>query len=118
MDGPVPGLAPPAEDKGNRDLKWGKVGGSVVRPLEPIPERPDFDIGEDEEMKELKAQKDREWDEYLQTGTDKTIEEGQKIVKIASGADFLVALRASGEVWVCSVKDEASAHWVYVSHAF
>lgn len=41
-------------------------------------------------------------------------EERSKIVKIASGADFLVALKGNGEVWACSVRDEQVGAWIYV----
>lgn len=116
LDGPLSNPSVPEEDKASREVKWGKVGGSIVRQLTPIPERPDIDAGQDQELQELKAKKDDEWDQYLQSRTDRTVEEGQKIVKIASGRDFLVALRANGEVWVCSAKDQELGDWVYVSH--
>lgn len=116
LDGPLSNPSVPKEDKASRELKWGKVGGSVVRQLEAIPERPDIDARRDLELREMKATKEKEWDAYLQSGTDKTLEEGRKVVKIASGANFLLALRANGEVWVCWVQDEALGSWIYVSH--
>jgi len=58
---------------------------------------------------------EREWTNWQANLTDKTVEEGRKVVKIASGADFLLALRASGEVWACSVAHNTLGSWIYVS---
>jgi SCF-associated factor 1 len=99
------------EEQSTRELKWGKVG-SVVRLLETIPARPELEVGE--ELKEMKEAKDEEWRNWQVNLTDKTIEEGRKVVKIASGADFLLALRASGEVWACSVSQNTLGEWIYV----
>jgi SCF-associated factor 1 len=100
------------EEQSTRVLKWGKVNGSVVRLLENIPERPDSVV--EEELIMRKEEKEREWENWQTNLTDKTIEEGRKVVKIASGADFLLALRASGEVWACSVVHNALGPWIYV----
>jgi len=89
------------------------VNGSVARLIENIPERPELEVGEG--MEEKKAAKDEEWENWQANLTDKTIEEGRKVVKIASGADFLLALRASGEVWACSVSHNTIGQWIHVS---
>ena len=68
----------------------------------------------EEELKGRKEEKEEEWANWQANLTDKTIEEGRKVVKIASGADFLLALRASGEVWACSVANNTLGPWIYV----
>jgi SCF-associated factor 1 len=100
-------------------VKWGKVNGSIIHPLEAISERPDLVIEEndDEELKVKKEAKVLEWTEWQSRNTDQTLEEGRKLVKIASGANFLLALRANGEVWACSVSDQIIGQWVYVSQS-
>ena len=116
LNGPLrnPTTTSTREAESTRELKWGKVNGSVVRLIESIPERPALEVGEG--MKEKKEAKDEEWENWQANLTDKTIEEGRKVVKIASGADFLLALRASGEVWACSVSHNTIGQWIYVSH--
>lgn len=41
-------------------------------------------------------------------------EKGEKVVKIASGSDFLVALKANGEVWFHRVREGEVSSWEYV----
>jgi SCF-associated factor 1 len=84
----------------------------VVSQLESIPERPELEVNE--ELKGRKEAKDQEWADWQANLTDKTLEEGRKVVKIASGVDFLLALRANGEVWACSVADNTLGPWTYV----
>jgi SCF-associated factor 1 len=115
LSGPLtnPTTTSSREEQSTRELKWGKVNGSVVRLLENIPERPESVV--EEELVMRKEEKEREWTNWQANLTDKTIEEGRKVVKIASGADFLLALRASGEVWACSVAHNTLGPWNYVS---
>lgn len=114
LNGPLnnPTTTSPREEQSTRELKWGKVNGSVVRLLEGIPESPELVV--DEEFKGKKDDKDQAWANWQANLTDKTIEEGRKVVKIASGAEFLLALRASGEVWACSVSHNTLGQWIYV----
>jgi SCF-associated factor 1 len=114
LNGPLtnPTTTSSREEQSTRELKWGKVNGSVVRLLENIPERPEMVV--EEELVMRKEEKEREWANWQANLTDKTIEEGRKVVKIASGADFLLALRASGEVWACSVAHNTLGPWTYV----
>jgi SCF-associated factor 1 len=114
LNGPLtnPTTTSSREEQSTRELKWGKVNGSVVRLLENIPERPELVV--EEELVTRKEEKEREWTNWQANLTDKTIEEGRKVVKIASGADFLLALRASGEVWACSVAHNTLGPWTYV----
>lgn len=115
LNGPLnnPTTTSSRDEQSTRELKWGKVNGSVVRLLESIPERPELHV--EEEFVGKKEEKDKEWANWQANLTDYTIEEGRKVVKIASGEDFLLALRASGEVWACSVADNTLGEWVYVS---
>lgn len=96
----------------NRELKWGKVNGSVVRQMDTIPERPELVV--EEALQGRKKAKDDEWANWQTNLTSKTIEEGRKVVKIASGENFVLALRASGEVWACSVMQQTPGPWIYV----
>lgn len=101
-------------DRTDRDTKWGQVGGSVIRLVEPLPARPDLQASSPDQ-KGRKQAKDAEWEEWEGQLTSSAKEEGSKVVKIASGADFLVALKGNGEVWACSVRDEQIGAWIYVS---
>ena len=82
--------------------------------MEALPERPALAV--DPTLKAKKAAKDQIWDEAESGGRSfETAEDLQKVIKIASGADFLLALKANGEVWACSVRDPAISAWIYVS---
>lgn len=124
LHGPLRPASPASEDAtegSGRDLKWGQVGGSIVRSLDPLPERPALHISPDvpdrgQDQKARRKAKDAEWAEYESQSVDlKAREDGNKVVKIASGADFLVALKANGEVWACPVRDGDVGIWIYVS---
>jgi hypothetical protein len=81
--------------------------------MEAIPERPELEV--EESMQERKKAKDQEWANWQLNPTSKTVEEGKKVVKIACGENFVLALRASGEVWACSVIQQSPGPWIYVS---
>lgn len=88
--------------------------------MTPLPPRPtlsvNLDPGLNPGMKAKKTTKDAEWEEAEQGGTSsETQEDKEKPIKIASGADFLLALKANGEVWACSVRDPVIGDWIYVS---
>jgi SCF-associated factor 1 len=56
------------------------------------------------------------WKAYDENTPEKQKELDQKVVKIASGLDCIIALKANGEVWYRRVKEgESSAEWEYVS---
>jgi SCF-associated factor 1 len=87
----------------SRALKWGTVGSGVVVTLEDIPDRPDTEVGKSE------------WEEWENGQPSKRLEEMQRVVKIDSGLDFVVALKGNGEVWYRRVKENQSNSWEYVS---
>jgi len=80
--------------------------------MDAIPERPELVV--EEALQERKKAKDHEWANWQTNLTSKTIEEGRKVVKIASGENFVLALRASGEVWACPVMQQTPGPWIYV----
>ena len=88
------------------------MNGSVVRQMDAIPERPELVV--EGALQGRKKAKDDEWANWQTNLTSKTIEEGRKVVKIASGENFVLALRASGEVWACSVMQQTPGPWIYV----
>ncbi|WWD10033.1 hypothetical protein V865_008166 [Kwoniella europaea PYCC6329] len=103
----------------NRDLKYGKVGENVLVTLPPLPLRPanirsETDKGGFKSRRRLELQD--EWDEYERSRSPKVLEEEQKIVKIASGEDFIVALKKNGEVWLIKVKEGESLLWQYMEY--
>lgn len=81
--------------------------------MEPLPSRPTLEV--DPSMKTRKVAKDVEWEKAEEGGSSsESSEDRQKVIKIASGADFLLALKANGEVWACSVRDPVVGAWIYV----
>jgi SCF-associated factor 1 len=80
-----------------RSIKWGTVGYGVET-LEEIPRRPGGGT---------------EWDEWQGGISVKRLEELEKVVKIGSGLDFIVALKGNGEVWFRSL--ELGESWEFVS---
>ncbi|WWC69286.1 uncharacterized protein I206_103224 [Kwoniella pini CBS 10737] len=110
------------ENKDERALKHGKVGEGVLITLPPIPTRPvrkDILAGDTREF-EAKSQREENlemaWAEYQSTRSLKLLEEEQRVVKIASGEDFLVALKKNGEVWLTVVKDGVAPKWQYMKY--
>lgn len=87
---------------------WGAVG-DIVHELEALPERPTY---EDEDA-EMKAKQD-EWADW-DSRSDKAKEDGERVVKIASGQGFVVALKGNGEVWYRQVEENVHFNWEYVS---
>lgn len=86
--------------------------------LEEVPERPVWD----EEWTEVEAEGptrpelEDEWNEWASTRDASTLKEKEKVVKIASGLDFVLALKGTGEVWFHRVAvGEKGASWIYVS---
>jgi hypothetical protein len=118
----------------SRAVRWGKVG-DIVHELEDIPARPGPDIDDDDQELELESggtTRDESMEGEKHRGARRTREEieeewnkaapldgvsrekGEKVVKIASGSDFLVALKANGEVWFHRVREGEVASWEYV----
>lgn len=97
MDGPacIDGV------DGSRMLRWGKVTSSrdVVQTLDKIPIWAEsFEIPE--------------WNEAA--SRFRTEEEAEKVVQIACGRDFIVALKANGEVWLCAANAQRFGSWELV----
>lgn len=120
----------------SRAVRWGKVG-DIVHELEDIPPRPGIDDDDynndepelesggtvrEERLTEVEGQRgarrtreeiEEEWNRAAPLdGVSR--EKGEKVVKIASGSDFLVALKANGEVWFLRVREGEVASWEYV----
>lgn len=102
MDGPV---CVDGADM-SRMFKWGKVSGEVVLTADPIPARPEM-------SSTLPEEHDALWPKYL---SPKDEAEGQRVIKIACGRDFVVALRRNGEVWAARTADGVIAPWEYLQH--
>ncbi|WVQ71765.1 hypothetical protein IAR50_001306 [Cryptococcus sp. DSM 104548] len=111
------------DDDNERALKWGKVGPDVVYELPSIPERPELDQEDDKHFEygsrdrgghtsqELRAL----WSEYESTRS-RPSEDDQKVVKLASGGEFLLALKKNGEVWHIGLKDDLPLRWRYLPY--
>lgn len=95
-----------------------------MRPVDDrIASTPDRElIGEDQagwdEWMSTRRAKEEEWRQWKSSRGPRELEEKEKVVKIASGLDCILALKGNGEVWYCRVKDEegqSSSAWSYVS---
>ncbi|KAI9637852.1 regulator of chromosome condensation 1/beta-lactamase-inhibitor protein II [Dioszegia hungarica] len=106
MNGP---LGVRADGNASRAVMWGAVG-DIVHELEALPERPTY---EDEDA-EMKAKQD-EWADW-DSRSDKAKEDGERVVKIASGQGFVVALKGNGEVWYRQVEENVHFNWEYLPH--
>ncbi len=107
------------EDDESRALKWGTVTGEPVWELEEIPRRPVWDEKWTEVAAEgrMRQELEDEWDEWTSTRDAETLQEKVRVVKIASGLDFVLALKGNGEVWIRRVgQQERNAVWEYVNN--
>lgn len=77
------------EDQASRNVECGKVGAGCVAPLETIPGNDEYNSGE-------------------------IHNKSRKVVKIASGQDFLVALLDNGEVWFRAMREFRAGDWQFV----
>lgn len=86
-----------------RMLKWGKVTASrdAVQTMERIPVW-------------LESFEMPEWNQ--QASRFKEEKDAEKVVKIACGRDFIVALKANGEVWLCAANEHQFGQWQIVSY--
>ena len=102
----------------SRSLKWGSVSDQAVSELEEVPKRPVYDDLRTEVMPEgpTRSELEEEWKQWTSTRNETTLLETERVVKIASGLDFVLALKANGEVWFCRVtQDTRISSWEYVS---
>ncbi|CAK9785467.1 RCC1/BLIP-II protein [Cutaneotrichosporon oleaginosum] len=102
MDGPV------CIDGVNsaREFKWGTVSGDIVQATDPIPPRPEVSSSLTEEHDGLWS---KDYDE-------RGLAEAHRVIKIACGRDFVVALRKNGEVWAARTSDGTVGAWEYMQH--
>jgi SCF-associated factor 1 len=102
MDGPV------CIDGANtaRMFKWGTVNGDIMQAADPIPARPWLNSS-------LAEEHDAMWPELHD---EKAKAEAQRVIKIACGSTFIVALRKNGEVWMARTSDGTMGAWEYMVH--
>ena len=63
----------------------------------------------------ISAEHDALWTEWASSRNEGFLEDSKKVVKIASGDSFVLALRASGEVWMAPLREgQAPVAWEYV----
>ncbi|WVQ78399.1 hypothetical protein IAT38_000485 [Cryptococcus sp. DSM 104549] len=114
---------PNTQDEGaqarGRDLKWGTVGAGVVETLDAIPTRPTLEEmletsadGHEKWLHDLEVQ----WTEHESVRGQKELADGQKVVKIAGGLEFLIALKKNGEVWYTRVKEGEAPFWQFLPY--
>jgi hypothetical protein len=96
---------PPLEEN-EIPMRWGKVAPDAVVKLPPIPGRLEG---------VATAEQDFGWSEMLREGV---VKQPNKVIRIAAGDSFVMALRANGEVWMINCEegsDYASNAWEFVS---
>ncbi|WWD16048.1 hypothetical protein CI109_100473 [Kwoniella shandongensis] len=117
------------DEDSSRALRWGTVGNDVVVTLPEIPERPVLDTHDDDwtdlggevvtgavKGPKMRKELEDEWKDYESTRTAKDLAEGQKVVRIAGGLEFLIALRKNGEVWHTRVKERHPITWQFLPY--
>ncbi|WVN86742.1 uncharacterized protein L203_101914 [Cryptococcus depauperatus CBS 7841] len=112
------------EEETPRGLRWGQVKSEVVIELPSLSSRPNWEgnppdnEGSGAEGKSGKTweQLEDEWNAYESVRTTEEISESQKVIKIASGLDFLIALRKNGEVWYTKVHTGEAFSWLYLPY--
>lgn len=108
-------------DDHSRALRCGTVSGEVVSQLEEIPKRPVWKseaTDDDDDSSESRSRSDleNEWTAWSSSRNAKTLEEKEKVVKIASGLDFVLALKGNSEVWFRKLGEgPVTSTWEYVS---
>ena len=105
-------------DGGSRSLQWGSVSDQAISELEEVPRRPVYDDQRTEAVVEgpTRSELEEEWKQWRSTRNEGTLIEKERVVKIASGLDFVLALKANGEVWFRRVTQNSWAStWEYVS---
>ncbi|WWC60959.1 uncharacterized protein I303_103536 [Kwoniella dejecticola CBS 10117] len=116
-------LSDSEEKKEQRGLKYGEVGEGILMTLPPLPSRPAAEPSNastsEIETKSRnrfarKKELDVEWNEYTASRTPKLLEEEQRVVKVASGEDFILALKKNGEVWLTRIKEGVIPRWQYM----
>ena len=95
----------------------------MVEELEAIPDRPAWDEIKHPIVpgpKRSRSQIEKEWQDYERTKLPSVKgEDEHKVIKIASGSYFLIALKRNGEVWFRRTGEayEGGAMWEYVSNS-
>ncbi|WWC89891.1 uncharacterized protein L201_004820 [Kwoniella dendrophila CBS 6074] len=122
-------LGNPGEKLQETGLKYGKVGENVLMTLPPVPPRISFrsnlaillekgrKVDDTENTPERRQQlqaEDAERQERELSKPTSLLEEERKVIKIASGEDFIVALRKNGEVWLTEVKEGQIPNWQFM----
>jgi SCF-associated factor 1 len=104
-------LSEHAPSEGHIQIRYGRVGEDVIFSAPSVPSRPKVS----RESDESKPGHDQQWAEWESSRTERSVEAGERIVKIASGDSFVLALRANGEVWLAPLQEgQAPVVWEYV----
>lgn len=107
-------LAEPEPSEGHIQIKYGRVGESVIFELPILPDRPV--LAEAENGDGADPNHDRIWADWASLRDRAALEQASQVVKIASGGSFVLALRGSGEVWIAPLQEGvAPTIWEYVS---
>ncbi|WVQ98829.1 hypothetical protein IAU59_005960 [Kwoniella sp. CBS 9459] len=121
LNGPLGGTgSEEGETDDKRAVRWGTVGIDVVQTLPPVPSRPIYE-GKDHGVHlpvgvKFKQDMEADWIDYESTRSQRVVEDEQRVVKIASGEDFVVALKNNGEVWLTRVKEATPPIWQYLPY--
>ncbi|ORY27217.1 regulator of chromosome condensation 1/beta-lactamase-inhibitor protein II [Naematelia encephala] len=103
-------LGQQGQDDDSRAVRWGTVRNEAVDKLEQVPVRPEWTGANDADTQKLED----DWEVWASTANKRTRDEGEKVVKIASGEGFVVALKKCGEVWMRRVRDGEAFTWEYL----
>jgi len=117
LNGPIGVISVGDVEDRSRCLSWGTVNGDSVSALDEIPLRPVWESSDEvnDHAERGRADLEREWDEWTSSRDEKCLRELERVVKIASGQDFLLALKGNGEVWHISFRNIENANtWEYV----
>ncbi|RXK35488.1 hypothetical protein M231_07266 [Tremella mesenterica] len=114
LDGPLRPLGSDDNDD-DRSVRWGTVG-DVTTLMDPLPVAPVWIREEerDERVRDRREKLEDEWKEWREGTMRGKKEDGEKVVKIASGLDFVVALKQCGEVWLAKVTEASVGNWQYL----
>ncbi len=90
--------------------------------MDPLPKRPVWDqadvnvLLDDDETSQSGRDIEDGWRTWTEKYDQKTLDELEQVVKIAGGLNFIIALKANGEVWFMRVHpEEGFNQWEYVS---
>jgi len=97
----------PSLEENEIPMRWGTVAPEAVIKLPPIPARPEGIASVEQESG---------WSYMLADGL---VKQPGKVIRIAAGESFVMALRANGEVWMINCEegsDYASNAWEFLLH--